>query len=803
MPGPLDDIRVLDLTQGVCGPFCTQILRDLGAKVIKIEPPCGDESRGMGPCRHGFSTSYISLNRGKKSMILDLNQAEHREILLNLAKESDVIVEDLGPGKCDGMGIGYEDVRIRKPDILYLSITGYGHEGMFRDYSDQDAVVQALSGFMSITGENGGEFTKAGIPLADLFTGIYGAIGILAGIIYRSRTNESLYMDLAKLDVMLSAMPDVFSKYFNTGKTTRPRGCRHQLVGFFGPVRTKDGTVICMASQDHQFKAMTEILGLEGLERDERFNSMNKRCVNIAELEPIIYSKTREMTMDELTQKLLSRKIPAGPVNTLEKILESGYVKYHDLIMEVEDSANGRFRVIGPPMKFGQFDRAKSDFISGPGEYTEAILRELAERRVRETEPAGPDGEKTRPVARDLEGTYGKVRGRTERPLSGIRILDLTRFMAGPLGVEVLENLGAEVIKIERADQLSEFSRSTEPVFGNTSAYFMSINSGKKDVMLNLNREEHREIFLRLAGKCDVVADNFRPGVTEKLHITYEDVRKRRPDIIYSTVSGFGYTGPYRLQGCVDTVCQAMSGFVSLTGTEKGEPVRAGSSIADVCASLYEAVAILASIIHHGRTGEGGMVDSPMLSTMLSVSTREAADYLNLGTRLRGVGNRDRARAVFQTVPTGDGAVMVEAADDENFAAFVRLLNLTQLLEDARYDSPQKRLEYIEELEKTIFPVTRSMTMTELADACRKAGIPAGEVNTVERIARSGYIEQRHMIQRVHDRREGDFKVLGLPVKFDKFHIPEEKTVPQPGEHTVEILKRILGMSEEEIQKLY
>jgi formyl-CoA transferase len=248
---------------------------------------------------------------------------------------------------------------------------------MYRDYSDQDAIIQALSGFMSITGEIGGEYTKAGVPLADVFTGIYGAIGVLAGIIHRSRTKEGLYIDLPKLNVMLSAMPDVFSKYYNTGQITRPKGCRHQLAGFFGPARTKDGIVICMAAQDHQFKAMTEVLGLEGLEKDERFSSMIKRCANIADLEPIISSKTKEMTMDELTEKLSRRKIPAGPVNTLEKILESDYVKYHQLIMTVTDSMEGAFKVVGSPMQFRQFDVVKSDFVSQPGEYTEEILMEI------------------------------------------------------------------------------------------------------------------------------------------------------------------------------------------------------------------------------------------------------------------------------------------------------------------------------------------------------------------------------------------------------------------------------------------
>ena len=199
MPGPLNDIRVLDLTQGLCGPFCTQILRDFGAEVIKIEPPSGDISRRRGT-RHGSSSiSYMSVNRGKKSMFLDLSQQKEKEIFLHLAETADVIVEDFGPGRSREMGIGYETVRSRKPDILYLSITGYGQNGMFKDYSDEDAIVQAISGFMSITGENGGAYTRAGIPLADVFTGIYGAIGVLAGIIFRRRTRGIHYCSIRYL----------------------------------------------------------------------------------------------------------------------------------------------------------------------------------------------------------------------------------------------------------------------------------------------------------------------------------------------------------------------------------------------------------------------------------------------------------------------------------------------------------------------------------------------------------------------------------------------------------------------------
>lgn len=391
----------------------------------------------------------------------------------------------------------------------------------------------------------------------------------------------------------------------------------------------------------------------------------------------------------------------------------------------------------------------------------------------------------------------------TKRPLSGIRVLDMTRYMAGPLGTQILADLGAEIIKVERNDGEPDFTRNTNPSFGTTSAYFMALSRGKRDIFLDFHKCEHREVFLKLAEKCDIVAENFRPGITEKLGLAYEDVKKVKPDIIYSAVSGFGQTGPYKKRGCVDIISQAMSGFMSITGPKDGEPVKGGSSIADICASLYEAVGLLAAIIHHEKTGEGGFIDSSMLSSMISISDGATAEYLNSGEITGATGNRDRKVALFQTLPTKDGAVMVEAATEEHFAAFAKVLGLSHLTKDARFQNGYSRLANIYKLEQVIFPVTQKMTMTELSELCRSQGIPAGEVNTQERICRSGYIEDQQMICQVHDSKEGDFKVIGLPMKFDKFEVPKINFVPQPGEHSAELLTELLGMTEEEIKELY
>lgn len=390
-----------------------------------------------------------------------------------------------------------------------------------------------------------------------------------------------------------------------------------------------------------------------------------------------------------------------------------------------------------------------------------------------------------------------------ERPLAGIRVLDLTQYLAGPLGIQILADLGAEIIKVERRDGQPDFTRNTDPSFGKTSTYFMSINRGKKDIFLDLPKNEHREVFLKLAEKCDIVAENFRPGVTGKLGLSYDDIKKVRPDVIYSAVSGFGQTGPYKNRGCVDIIAQAMSGFMSITGPKDGEPIKGGAPIADVCAALYEAVGLLAAIIHRDKTGEGGFIDSAMLSSMISISDGATAEYLNSGEITKAAGNRDQKVALFQTLPTRDGAVMVDAATDSHFETFIRALGLPDLIKDERFQNGYTRLANIDELEQLVFPITKKMTMTELAELCRNRGIPAGEVNTQERICRSGYIEEQQMIYQVHDSKEGDFKVIGLPMKFDKFEVPKTNFVPQPGEHSAEVLTEVLGMTKEEIKELY
>lgn len=391
----------------------------------------------------------------------------------------------------------------------------------------------------------------------------------------------------------------------------------------------------------------------------------------------------------------------------------------------------------------------------------------------------------------------------TERPLSGIRILDSTSMTAGPWGVQILSDLGAEVIKIERPGRQCDVNRRLAVSAHNTSSYFMCMNKDKKSIELDYSKPGHKEIFLKLAEKCDVVTENFKSGSMKRMGLDYEALKQVNPGIVYSAVSGFGQTGPKHKLPAVDIVIQATSGFMSLNGDKGSEGMKGGSSLADIYSSTCSALSMLAGILYKMETGEGIMVDTSMQSTCMTLVGYELAKYLNTGMLTRPNGNAHQEAGFCETVPAKDGLVMVEAVTDEHFAAFMKLLGLEMYLEDERYKDAAGRHDNTQSLEEIIFPVTETYTMTELANICRNGGVPAGEVNTLDRLLRSSYLEDQDMLMVVRDKKFGDCKTLGLPIQFDQFEIPKVRRGAQAGEDTANVLKELLGMSQDEIKELY
>jgi CoA:oxalate CoA-transferase len=350
--GAMSGITVLDLTQFLSGPFCTMILADLGAEVIKIERP--DRPKASGPFLGGERTYDLSINRGKKGITLNLKNPMDKDIFLQLAKRADVVVENFKPGTMEKMGLGYEEIKKIKPDIIFAAISGFGETGPYRQRGALDMVIQGMSGLMSITGEPGGRPVKAGSSVSDLFTGIYAYGAIASALYYRSRTGTGQFIDIAMLDSMFSCLENAVINYFVTGENPGRVGNRHATNAPFQSFKTSDGEIIITASRDSSYNKLCTALGREDLITDPRFSNTELRRINADELEEEITKFTILHTMTEMEEILNKVNVPNGRINTLDMICNSPQIIARNMVVEADHPVAGKYKMAGSPLKFSE-----------------------------------------------------------------------------------------------------------------------------------------------------------------------------------------------------------------------------------------------------------------------------------------------------------------------------------------------------------------------------------------------------------------------------------------------------------------
>jgi CoA:oxalate CoA-transferase len=386
--------------------------------------------------------------------------------------------------------------------------------------------------------------------------------------------------------------------------------------------------------------------------------------------------------------------------------------------------------------------------------------------------------------------------------LEGIKILDMTRVLAGPFATMILADLGAEVIKIE-VPLSGDDSRQYPPFQGSESVYFMSINRNKKSVTLNLKTEEGKAIFLQLLKQCDVLIENFRPGTMEKLGLSYDRLKQEQPGLIYAAVSGYGQTGPYRQRAAYDAVVQALGGLMSITSPEiDGMPTRVGTSIGDITAGLYTAIGILAAVVEHQRSGVGQMVDVAMLDCQVSILENAISRYLATGIVPRPIGNRHPSIVPFEPFETLDGQLIVAAGNDTLWQKFCQATGLDDLLTDAAFTTNASRNENYEQLRPRIATVICQKTTSTWQTILDSAGVPNGPIQTIDMVVKDPQVQARGMILEINHPTVGRVIVPGVPIKLSE--TPGSVRIPAPslGEHTAEILTGWLGLGMEEIEGL-
>ena len=354
--GPLSGVVVVDLSRILAGPYCTLLMAELGARVIKVEPPeKGDDAREYGPFLEGKSAYFMSINRGKQSIALNLKDAADKRIFERLLERGDVLVENFRPGTMEKLGYGWEELHRRYPRLIYAAASGFGHSGPFSHYPAYDMVVQGLGGIMSITGHPGQPPVRIGMSIGDIGAGLYTAVAVNAALMHRERTGEATKVDIAMFDCQLALLENAILRYTTSGQVPEPMGARHPSIMPFQAFATADGYMIIAAGNDGLYRKLCEALARPELASDGRFLTNDLRAQNGDELraliEPLLLSKPTAAWI-----KLLDAAgVPCGPINNVAQALAHPQVAARNMLVELDDPKAGRVRLAGNPMKMSAF----------------------------------------------------------------------------------------------------------------------------------------------------------------------------------------------------------------------------------------------------------------------------------------------------------------------------------------------------------------------------------------------------------------------------------------------------------------
>ena len=387
-------------------------------------------------------------------------------------------------------------------------------------------------------------------------------------------------------------------------------------------------------------------------------------------------------------------------------------------------------------------------------------------------------------------------------PLTGIRVLDLSRVLAGPLASQTLADMGAEVIKVERPG-IGDETRGYPPFSpsGKYSSYFRSLNRGKKSITISFDTDEGRKMIHELADRSDILIENYKAGSLDKIGLGFNALSVTNPKLIYCSITGFGQTGPHRNRAGYDMVIQGMGGLMSLTGESDGKPVKAGVAIADVTCALYAVSAILAALYERNRSQLGQFIDLALLDVQIASLVNHGSSYLMTGEVPGRHGNAHASIVPYQVFETSDGSMVIAVANDLQFRKLARVLNLTELSDDVRFSTNAARVKHREHLIPIVQAQIRTKSAREWMLLFDEVEVPAGPINDLRAVFADEQIGAHDLISE-YPSRDGAIRVVGNPIRFSRTPVMKDLPPPELGTHTDEVLRDLLGKTTDELTRL-
>ncbi len=783
----LDGLRVLELGHQIAAPYCTKLLADLGADVIKVERPGGDPLRAWGPFRNNerdpdASGLFRYLNANKRSVVLDLKTPQGLAAAKRLAADADLVVENFRPGTLERWGLGPEALRELNPSIALVRISSFGQTGPYRDYPATDVVLQTAGGWVSSHSGPGHEPVRIGGRMPEYVSAAFAACAALTAVQGARQRDESVQVDLSMLECLVGTLAyPMLAAAVTSSLPQAPAPARTAARAPFGILRCKDGFVgINILTAVHWANACRAIGAPEYAEsRAEVSQDPAEYEAFMAKLRPWLDRHTAE----EILEQCQALRIPTAVVGNGQTLVESSQFTARAFFV---DEPGGEFVQPGFPYRLS---------VSAPE------LRSAAPTLAEAAEP---------PSWRPRDGAPLDVQPEdVDLPLRGTRVLDLGTFWAGPYMGMYLASMGADVIKIESIQRpdgfrfIGTFDPAAEDWY-EAGTLFQATNLGKRNVTLDLSREEGRALLLRLVETADVLIENFAPRVMERFRLDYPQIREARPDIVMVRMPAFGLEGPWRdYTGWAMAIAQA-AGISWITGDPSDELPRNPGAFVDPAVAMHALVAIQAALAQRRKSGEGQLIEMAQLETAACMCPEPIIEYSLSGRTQGPEGNRSRHQAPEGVYPCADGGhVGLSVRDDADWSRLVEVLGTPDWARDDALSTPAGRRARADALDARLREWTAGRDAEEIARLLQARGVPAAELLLAPRMYGEPQLEARHYYQTLDHPVTGERRYPGWPMRFS-FTSGEAHPSGSPtlGQHNDEVLAGELGLKTAELERL-
>lgn len=790
----LEGLRVLDLATDH-GHLCGKLLADLGAEVIKVEPPEGDASRRRPPFAEKMSNPveaglvFHYFNANKKGIVLDLSAKEGQREFRSLATTTDMVIESFVPGQLTEWGLGFSDLQAVNPRLVLCSITGFGQSGPYSRYAAEDTTAFAMGGVMSVCGDADKE--PLGVPYDACFqqASVYAAYGALLALVARDRIGTGQHVDVSAQEVQAFQQWLVVN-YAAVENILGRAGSRSARAGSapHGPYPCKDGYAEFFIMSPAHWRRLVEWMGSPEPLTDPMWENRYFRSQNVDVIIPFIIDFAARYTKKELFEEAARRHLPIAPINKPPDFVSDVQVKTLAFVRTLDHPVLGQYKTLGFPYRLSATPCRVNRPAPLLGQHNQEVLNQ------------------TSGVASVTPSCFPAVPCPNGRlPLQGFRVLDLGIAVAGPALSYLLAQAGAEVIRVESEVRQQRGKPNPDPnVVTHQLVTYGDHDRLKKQTTINLGTEEGRATFLELVAISDVVVESFSPRVMRQWRLDYCNLRAKRPDIIMTSLPAYGSTG---LRAEYIGAASTTSAFTGLYywWSYRGDPVPAAptANFSDYAIAGLAATAVSASLVHRQLTGEGQYIELPHIEALATFMGPAYLQYLINGQIDEPLGNRSNFLAPQGCYPCKgrDEWCVISVRGNAQWQSLCRLIDDPRLAEDPRFATAENRLKHQDELDKRIMAWTREHTAFQAMRTLQKAGVAAGMVQNGEDMVRDPHLRQRQFLVEINHPKTGPIEYPGAVFRLSGTPLLQGPWA-EMGQHNGEVFENLMGMPKALVQEL-